>query len=108
MNSILQDRKEDYFFRKMWGQEVAVHLQKHHIFGGPLRSISEANGFWVWLIDFNHTGANSNTPLGFKGVHHDRERDLELKRDCQAKYEETHSREEFMALIGRNYLEEMR
>ena len=27
-----------------------------------------------------------------------------LKRHCQMKYEETHSREEFMALIGKNYL----
>lgn len=30
--------------------------------------------------------------------------DLRLKQDCQRKFEETHSREEFMAIIGRNYL----
>jgi hypothetical protein len=38
------------------------------------------------------------------GVHFNRELDLKLKRACQAKYEETHSREEFIALIGRNYI----
>lgn len=30
--------------------------------------------------------------------------DLRLKQDCQRKFEETHTREEFMAIIGRNYL----
>jgi hypothetical protein len=30
---------------------------------------------------------------------------LMLKRHCQMKFEETHSREEFMSLIGRNYLD---
>ena len=41
------------------------------------------------------------------GVHgkNGHELDLMLKRHCQMKYEETHSREEFMALIGKNYLD---
>lgn len=30
--------------------------------------------------------------------------DLRLKQDCQRRFEEAHSREEFMAIIGRNYL----
>lgn len=40
------------------------------------------------------------------GVHgrDGRELDLRLKRECQAKFEETHSREEFMKIFGRNYL----
>ncbi|WP_418205773.1 hypothetical protein [Anaerotignum faecicola] len=29
---------------------------------------------------------------------------MRLKQDCQRKFEETHTREEFMAIIGRNYL----
>ena len=29
---------------------------------------------------------------------------MQLKQICQRKFEETHSREEFMAIIGRNYL----
>ena len=39
-----------------------------------------------------------------RGVHFDRAFDLQLKRECQEKYEETHTREDFMRLIGRNYL----
>ena len=37
--------------------------------------------------------------------HQDRQTDLLLKRECQRKFEETHSREEFMKIIGRNYLD---
>lgn len=40
-----------------------------------------------------------------EGVHFNRELDLKLKRECQAKFEETHSREEFMKIIGKNYLD---
>lgn len=32
------------------------------------------------------------------------ETDQRLKRACQRRFEETHSREEFMIIIGRNYL----
>lgn len=38
------------------------------------------------------------------GVHFNKELNLKLKRECQEKFEETHSREEFMRLIGKNYL----
>jgi hypothetical protein len=39
-----------------------------------------------------------------EGVHFDKDFDLELKQECQRKYEEEHTRAEFMELIGRNYL----
>lgn len=38
------------------------------------------------------------------GVHFNRNLNLKLRQICQQKYEETHTREEFMTLIGRNYL----
>ena len=38
------------------------------------------------------------------GVHFNKKLDLKLKQDCQRKFEETHSREEFLEIIGRNYL----
>ena len=70
----------------------------HHIyFGSGNRKISDNNGFIVPLCHQCHTG---NT-----GVHFDRERDLQLKQDCQRAYERTHSREDFILLIGRNYLD---
>lgn len=93
MQSILQTEKECY----ITGQ--TNNLQKHHIFfGNPNRKISEKSGFWVWLRWDWHNGASY-------GVHFNRELDLALKRECQERYEETHSREEFIRLIGKNYLE---
>lgn len=90
--SILQDKKECY----ITGDTQWLHM--HHIYhGSSNRKVSDANGFWVWLRWDWHNGANY-------GVHSDRQLDLKLKRICQAKFEETHSREEFMSLIGRNYL----
>lgn len=92
MKSILQSEKQCY----LTGEAGPLH--KHHIFfGNGLRKISEENGFWVYLLPRLHNMSND-------GVHFNRELDLKLKRNCQKKYEETHTREEFMALIGRNYL----
>ncbi len=70
----------------------------HHVFFGTGdREISDKHGFICRLCPKHHRG---NT-----GVHGgNRELDLALKRHFQAKYEEVHSRAEFMALIGRNYL----
>lgn len=91
MKSILQSTKECY----LTGYQGILH--KHHIYGGANRKISEENGFWVWLRPDLHNLSNN-------GVHFNHDLDLKLKRICQAKYEETHTREEFMTLIGRNYL----
>ena len=83
MDSILQgDTRECY----LTGATDGLH--RHHIyFGTPNRKISED-----W-----HNGAEY-------GVHFNRDLDLKLKRECQEKYEETHSREEFRKLIGKSYL----
>ena len=74
-----------------------ILLHKHHIYGGPNRRISEANGFWIYLIPRLHNMSND-------GVHFNAELDMKIKQECQLKYEETHTREEFMELIGRSYL----
>lgn len=92
--SIMQDKRECYITKKKYG------LHKHHIyFGFANRRISEEHGFWVWLTPELHNMSND-------GVHFNTAFDLSLKRECQKKYEETHSREEFMKLIGCNYLED--
>lgn len=72
---------------------------KHHIYGGPLRSISEAEGFTVDLCVRHHEFAK-------EAVHENHENLRLLQRICQRKYEETHTRQQFMDLIGRNYLED--
>lgn len=91
MDSILQETKECY----ITGSTTALH--KHHIFAGSRRKTSDKNGFWVWLRWDWHNGADY-------GVHFNKVLDLKLKQECQEEFEKTHSREEFMRLIGKNYL----
>lgn len=69
----------------------------HHVFGGPNRKISDREGFTVPLCNRCHNMSDS-------GVHFNREADLRLKRWAQRVYEKSHSREEFIRLIGRSYL----
>ena len=76
-----------------------VGLHDHHIyFGNPRRSISERNGFKVWLCYEHHEGTF--------GVHGSKghELDMYLKKICQLKFEETNSREKFIELIGKSYI----
>jgi len=91
--SILQDVKECYITSRI------DNLHPHHIFFGTgNRKVSDNNGFWVWLTGEYH---NQNSRID---VHHNKKLNLKLKRECQARYEETHSREDFIKLIGKNYL----
>lgn len=74
-------------------------LQKHHIFDGPNRQVSEENGFTCYLCRRHHTD-------GPAAVHNNISNMRLLQKACQKIYERRHSRKEFMDLIGRNYLEE--
>lgn len=40
-------------------------------------------------------------------IYHDKRhvKDTELKKLCQERFEQDHSREEFMKIVGRNYLD---
>ena len=82
--------------RKDYRIHPVVH--EHHIFGGPNRQISEAKGLKVYLCLEHHL-------WGHQAVHNNHEIMRLLQQDGQRAYERTHSREEFMALIGRNYLD---
>lgn len=77
---------------------TTYNLHEHHIFFGTAnRKQSEKHGFKVFLCGIHHNLSN-------EGVHFDHELDLRIKRDCQRVFEKTHSREEFMKIIGKNYL----
>lgn len=92
MKSIMQTEKRCYVCGTTYG------LHEHHIFFGTgNRKVSERNGFKCWLCGRHHN-------LSEEGVHFNRQLDLRLKMECQAEYEKHHSRGEFMALIGKNYL----
>ena len=92
--TILQDEKKCLFTGDTNG------LHKHHVFNGPNRRLSEQDGLWVWLRWDHHI---ENSP--HRTPHNSADVDLMLKKFAQRKYEETHTREEFMARYGRNYLE---
>lgn len=90
MNSIIQKEKECLVCRSPW-------VELHHVFFGTKdRKVSDKHGFTVWLCNKHHQGSYS--------PHKNRAFDLELKEMCQREFEKTHSRREFMELIGRNYL----
>lgn len=89
--SIVDDRQRCYKCGTIF------NLHKHHIYGGPNRKVSEREGFFIYLCARHHN-------LSDEGIHFDKSFDLEVKQECQSKYEESHSRDEFMELIGRNYL----
>ena len=95
--SILQGNKKKCYIT---GAEYAP-LHKHHIYEGKNRQISDDNGFWVWLTPYWHNGSD----FGVHGIY-GRSLNLRLKKECQRAFEKTHSRKEFMRLIGRNYLDE--
>lgn len=95
MKSIIQNKKECYVCK------TTFNLHLHHIyFGVANRSVSDKNGFVVYLCQYHH---ESNF-----GVHgkYGNELNRELKRICQTKYEKNHTRNEFMNLIGRNFIDE--
>ena len=76
-----------------------TYLEKHHVFfGNGLREISEANGFTVYLCPEHHT-------IGPNAVHRNQHMNRLVQRATQERYEVNHTREEFMALIDRNYIE---
>ena len=94
MKSILQEDK------KCFVTEDTEGLHKHHCLNGPNRRLAEEDGLWIWLRWDQHI---ENSP--YKTPHNDADTDLFYKRLAQRKYEETHTREEWMRRYGRNYLE---
>ena len=72
--------------------------ERHHVlYGAGQREVSEAEGFVVDLCPYHHR-------IGPEAVHNCRETREYLCRLFQAEYEKTHTRAEWMALAGRNYL----
>ena len=89
--SLLQSDKVCYFCGRVVG------LERHHVFAGVAnRKLSDRHGLWVWLCHNCHTGT--------EGAQYDKLKNLRLKQDAQFAYERTHTRTEWMKLIGKNYL----
>jgi len=91
MKSIITDEKKCFFcgsYRR---------IEEHHIFGAANRKNSEKYGLKVPLCHYCH-----NEPPN--GVHHNRERNLTLKRLGQRAFNMTYPELDFMKIFGRNYL----
>ncbi len=94
----MQTEKECYLCRKDFDIKNDVGLHEHNIFeGNANRRISEQMGAKIWLCADHHN-------MSDYGIHFNKDVDLEVKKEAQKRFEETHSREEFVSLIGRNYL----
>ena len=74
----------------------APYPQMHHCMNASNKKHSEEYGLIVPLCLTHHTG--------MFGVHQDPERMLEMRKIGQRKFEETHSREDFIRIFGKNYL----
>lgn len=85
--SILTNDLENCFICQRPAQDV------HEIFCGAKRQMSMKNGFCVPLCREHHTLVTNM-----------RVADVYLREECQRKFEENHTREEFISLVGRNYL----
>lgn len=73
-----------------------LNLQKHHIFGGPNRKISDEYGLVVYLCADHHTGQH--------GVHFDKGFMQDLHELGQIAFEEKYDRATFIQRFGKNYL----
>lgn len=95
MDSIIQDEKVCYLCGRNGNGDA---LESHHCIGASNRNYSEKYGLKVWLCGerCHRNGKNA--------AHRCRDTDLMLKRIAQEKFEENHSREDFINIFGRNYL----
>ena len=92
-----QENKQCYLCILLEGNYDYQTVEDHHIFFGPNRRNSEIHGFKVKLCIRHHRE-------GKEAVHMNRENDLILKEICQKEYEKTHTRQEFVQIIGKSYL----
>lgn len=98
--SILQPKEDKrcYLCMRLYGDYREQYVEEHHIiFGTAGRAISEELGLKVNLCVPHHTA-------GKEAVHNNHKMARELQREAQQIFERTHSHEEWMDRIGRNYL----
>ena len=89
--SIMQTEKQCYICGAQTG------LESHHVLAGVAnRKVSEKYGLTVWLCHRHHTGAD--------GAQYDKDKNLWLKEEAQKAFESIYSHDEWMRVIGRNYI----
>ena len=97
--SIMQTDKSRCYLCRRPNQYGLNGLEEHHaIEGNGRRPISEQYGLKVYVcgITCHREGPNS--------IHKNEEVALKVKQDAQRKFEETHTREEWIEAFTKNYL----
>ena len=97
--SILQAHDGTCYLCRRLHDDCRIHayLERHHVFGGADRDKSEAEGLTVYLCVAHHRE-------GPEAAHLNRYINRILQQDAQMVYEAQHSHEEFMELIGKNFI----
>lgn len=94
--SIIHQKDGTCYLCSMNGDYSQKRTEEHHIFGGPNRHISEAEGLTVYLcIDHHREGPEA--------VHRNKKTMDMLHVIGERAYERTHSRQQFYELFGRFY-----
>ena len=99
--SILQDKEDKrcYLCMLLYGDNSIKRVQEHHIcFGTANHAKAEEMGLKVNLCAEKHHEA------GPEAVHNTADVRRLLESEAQREYEKTHTRQEWMNHIGRNYL----
>jgi hypothetical protein len=85
--------------RECWICHTPLCVEKHHIYQGSRRSISEREGCTVYLCHTHHQDQRF-------GVHYDADLMRFFKRDCQRRWEEREGKghDEFRAVFYESYI----
>lgn len=90
MESIIQDEKECFV---CFSQR---NLELHHcLHGTSNRQNADKYGLTIWLCHEHHSLLHNKSHV----------LDLAIQQMAQRAFEQTHTREEFMKVFGRNYLD---
>ena len=95
MKSIIQNKKECFICRINYDVTTTNKIYEHHIFE---EKQSKKYGLKIWLCHRHH----ATDPR--YSIHYQRQLDLELKQLAQKKFEESHSREDFIEHFIKSYL----
>lgn len=110
--SIIEGKKECYFCRILanvegyYGELPSKGLHRHHImYGMGRRALSERYGLWIWLCYHHHNDPSLNRDGVAESVHFNRTLRRQTERIAQRAFETKGSRDDWVSIFGRNYLD---
>lgn len=98
--SILHEKDGTCYLCMKLNDDYRLHtyLEEHHVIPGAAgRRISEEYGLKVYLCMPHHRGSAA-------AVHQNHDNMLLIQRDAQKAFERSRTREDWMRIVGRNYM----